>query len=420
MSVFGDRVKAKDYLLNGYVKSVKLDKSAKDDLQRLNDHLSGVITDSLSGDIEVEDNDTGHLVRLIPRYGEQFALKKILPLAKKNIRNISFTISFIRALAEAMEDKSVRAELAQDLSKDLLGDIMPELDQQLKISDRFNPSRAYPQYIGTSKRYKYGNQDWSRRDKWQITTDPELMTGEQLATLVCVSERLNLKREIEEICRTLSTQAFTVDLCLFGSFLIPLLEHLPSPPTISGSSDGKDNHYQPLFQAVLSAYVQRYVQPRTPPLRDWSRQQRGCGCDNCRVLDRFLTNPTAEFGRFPMNGPIRTHLEQQLRGSYCETTTERHGSPHTLVVRKINKEWHQKMAKWEQRWAVAANKMKGIGDKKLVNLLGDQYQAIVHFDNQNQADVAGRPPSASNENQNGPQSISHTNAKPVIIDLSEE
>ena len=66
-----------------------------------------------------------------------------------------------------------------------------------------------------------------------------------------------------------------------------------------------------------------------------------CSCVLCTVLTTFLKDPSRKVARYSMKQSKRTHLEHQLY--YCSDvtcTTERVGSPHTLVVTK-NQESHE-------------------------------------------------------------------------------
>jgi hypothetical protein len=61
-----------------------------------------------------------------------------------------------------------------------------------------------------------------------------------------------------------------------------------------------------------------------------------CKCSECAELKRFLSDPLEREHRFRVRQERRDHLESQIRTHQCDldVTTERTGSPHTLVCRK--------------------------------------------------------------------------------------
>ena len=78
----------------------------------------------------------------------------------------------------------------------------------------------------------------------------------------------------------------------------------------------------------------------------WSlKANLNCQCELCAVLAAFLKDPQKSVARFRMKQSNRNHLEQQLWNSRSDAkcTTERHASPHTLVVTKkdVNFKAHQ-------------------------------------------------------------------------------
>lgn len=71
--------------------------------------------------------------------------------------------------------------------------------------------------------------------------------------------------------------------------------------------------------------------------RDWAQPvEIACRCADCRLLEAFARDPARDVGRFPMAEARRRHLEEQIRKLEVDLqrTTERRGSPHTLVCTK--------------------------------------------------------------------------------------
>lgn len=64
-----------------------------------------------------------------------------------------------------------------------------------------------------------------------------------------------------------------------------------------------------------------------------------CSCADCGTLVHFLRHQTEVQHRFRMVQAKRSHLQRQLQGNRSVTcTTERFGSPHTLIVTKTQEE----------------------------------------------------------------------------------
>ena len=71
--------------------------------------------------------------------------------------------------------------------------------------------------------------------------------------------------------------------------------------------------------------------------RDWTRANSlKCTCADCRALGAFLVAPDQQQWRLKAAQDRRIHVEQNVRSAACDLdlTTERRGSPHTLVATK--------------------------------------------------------------------------------------
>ncbi|RYO96049.1 hypothetical protein DL766_008916 [Monosporascus sp. MC13-8B] len=118
-----------------------------------------------------------------------------------------------------------------------------------------------------------------------------------------------------------------------------------------------------LFATLLRTYV--YADAPTPPRRlpGWAHRPRGCGCEDCRDLDRFLGAADENVGRFSVNKEKRQHIEYRLPRYYdksreifsCSLDQER--KPCTLVVTKVRqgrefeedaREYRERLERFEQ------------------------------------------------------------------------
>jgi predicted 2-oxoglutarate/Fe(II)-dependent dioxygenase YbiX len=91
-----------------------------------------------------------------------------------------------------------------------------------------------------------------------------------------------------------------------------------------------------LREASLDHLRERIAQPLEAP-RDWARtNQLKCTCGDCRGLGAFLVAAAQKEWRLKAVQDRRSHVEQSVRSAACDLdlTTERRGSPHTLVATK--------------------------------------------------------------------------------------
>jgi hypothetical protein len=86
------------------------------------------------------------------------------------------------------------------------------------------------------------------------------------------------------------------------------------------------------------------------PPADWAREAKlGCKCEDCQALSRFLRDPQARVGRFPIRKERRQHLHQQIDKLHCDCThvTERKGSPQTLVCTKTQASYERRRQQYK-------------------------------------------------------------------------
>ena len=101
-----------------------------------------------------------------------------------------------------------------------------------------------------------------------------------------------------------------------------------------------------LREASLDHLRRRIALPLEAP-RDWTRANPlKCTCADCRALGAFLVAPDQQHWRLKAAQDRRSHVEQSVRSAACDLdlTTERRGSPHTLVATK-NQASYQRRAK---------------------------------------------------------------------------
>jgi hypothetical protein len=101
-----------------------------------------------------------------------------------------------------------------------------------------------------------------------------------------------------------------------------------------------------LREASLDHLRRRIALPlEAPP--DWVRTNSlKCTCGDCRGVGAFLVAPDQQQWRLKAVQDRRTHVEQSVRTAACDLdlTTEKRGSPHTLVAMK-NQASYERRAK---------------------------------------------------------------------------
>lgn len=82
-----------------------------------------------------------------------------------------------------------------------------------------------------------------------------------------------------------------------------------------------------------------------------------CDCVDCKELKAFLIDPAEKVHRVRVRQDRRQRLEQQIRGHGCDTacTTDRTGSPQTLVCTKATAEVYRRKSSLESPVLALAN-----------------------------------------------------------------
>jgi hypothetical protein len=152
--------------------------------------------------------------------------------------------------------------------------------------------------------------------------------------------------------------------------LIPGLQELSRKEGINICSPP----FSDLLQFLVGSYLCDILGPKP---REVVVRNIGCGCDDCRLVDKFLTSRATE-ETFRFIKAHRLHVEEEL-GSASDLirfTVFRHSSPHGLVVTK--QPALLAASSWKHRVAEAKKLLKSIGDEDVISkLMGRQYSDMV-------------------------------------------
>ncbi|KAH6653845.1 hypothetical protein BKA67DRAFT_658183 [Truncatella angustata] len=203
--------------------------------------------------------------------------------------------------------------------------------------------------------------------------------------------QFDMDKHLELLADKLSRDAKNVNFKEFNPLYIPILEGLLISLETHKVSLQTDR-YQRIFQALLKAYVGKYVGIE-PQAGDWTRRTvTGCICLDCQTLNRFLEDSSAQSDRYCMAEKRRKHLVQKLNYGmgYYSIVTERGRTPYTLVVTKTTKPYDNKFVAWVERRLTAENKISAFDQEKLKLLLADRYDKITSMRQVSEVRTAGR------------------------------
>lgn len=196
----------------------------------------------------------------------------------------------------------------------------------------------------------------------------------------------------------------------FHYYLFPvatgLCEHLVR--TNRSATDGERD----FIYALLDSYVINYVRDSSSPPPDKKNLFFDvlCKCSDCRILRRFIDDPSRKVQQFAMSERRRDHLKAQLDSREFITNTIKEGSPHRLQLVKTYARLNSYHEAWVKRVNTARNVMEGLARKfpQLKETLGeDNY--VSFFEHPNLQIV---PPSIGPQASNDAQSTMPTTTVP--------
>ncbi|KAH0562687.1 hypothetical protein GP486_002644 [Trichoglossum hirsutum] len=285
-------------------------------------------------------------------------LRRVLPLVRSHATATAFTITFLNHLFEAYEDSVFARHEVVTVFRDVLGDFA------LEFLPRPRGTRAGPSPLGV------------------LSTELELVTGEDVAALIGNCLSLDLTKEMDHLLVKITSAAGTVDTSCFSAIFLPLLSTLILDLDVRSIPISTPRFHQ-FAHGILILYLARHVGPQPREPTSWKRPACGCSrrCTDCNALDQFLADPERKLGRFPLAKPRRDHLQRQLElgGSKCTYGTDEKGLPHELVVTKTDKGWKGAQKAWRGRCREAVKAVKGLAvdGAALRGLLGPNYEELV-------------------------------------------
>jgi hypothetical protein len=296
---------------------------------------------------------------------------RILPVVKRNAKNTPMALVFLSGLLDAVASSSIPQGVADAIFKDVIVDVGEHFNLVVPASE-------------SKKRVAYGS-GLSRPIQPQIPSSDGSYRQIccSLSTVLHHCCSIGLDSEVKTLVAKIVAETSRKDISLFEVLYLPFLKQMK---TLLAQKNEllRDPQIQRLFQLVLAAYIVRFVQTEPKPPTDWVRPAVDCThCTNpedCRKLNQFLSWPTEQVCRFAMPQPRRKHIEGNLYGYEVKCETEKHRSPHTLVVTKVRSKFAAAHAAWKKRCDVARKHLRYFEQQALEDLLPEWYDAIVSLD----------------------------------------
>ena len=323
--------------------------------------MYSTITTSFEASQDLESRD-GAIVEQLTQIcgaGEQSLFQTILPYVKKNVANKAFTLAFLSTIYVSCEVGDIRKEVVANLYRDILSELAMEFFKLDELGDHSTPA-GRAKYIQRAAK------------------TASLVKAEDIAKLLGHCLSLGLKIETQNILRDIVRKSESYPVVAFGDFWFPFLQHFLA--LVATWPDQESNEYRHVFQDIIGNYVRRYLGEEPPIPTIAPPSPRGCGCAECKQLDRFLLDSEHKTRTFRFNKPVRLHLESRL-GSHYSHRTELKGSPYALIVTKNEGQYRARRAvsDYKKRYDCARKTISWIGLTELNKVLGTKGEELIDF-----------------------------------------
>lgn len=177
------------------------------------------------------------------------------------------------------------------------------------------------------------------------------------------------------------------DSKFLSTFLKEMHEFLPARQNVDKELFGN------VASAILEKVINQRYQPRPTKPKGWPMKKKGCGCQHCDRLDRFLTAPAQRSARFSLDQQARKHLDDRLRyyggrayGSsydgyplYAFDTDKSTRPCYTLVITKLRPEFDQDLKEWQTDFKALEDDLAGLRRPFMRRVLGERYEDLVEL-----------------------------------------
>jgi hypothetical protein len=172
---------------------------------------------------------------------------------------------------------------------------------------------------------------------------------------VLTRRALELREEVVE----------SMNYYFFLPFISSLCSHIKSRASRPATSTE-----QSFIVQLLEIYIGRYVKMPPKEPTDWERTLRiNCDCEDCRSLRKYVEDKRKKVGDFCLIGKRRSHLENQLDGTFNKTTIKT-GPPYTLRLEKTNERYKIDLKVWNNRATLAKSQLVALSTP-LLDIIGE-------------------------------------------------
>jgi hypothetical protein len=279
-------------------------------------------------------------------------------------------IAFVTGIFNSGRDGSIPFDLARNIFRDVVAD----------LADGFSLKLLEPTLTQRARKRAAIVAGYRWRVQAPDLSEPviDIENSRNIALLLCHSQELELRPELEQIVSKLIDESRTVKLPVFENIFHPFLKTLKTL-IIEKKINVEGSPFQTLFQHVLTTYINRYVKSQPEPPKDWTRERVSCSCQDCVDLNKFLVDPRQKVGRFALAQQRRKHLQKEVDSTHhgFKHEIDRNGSPQTLVVTKTIAQHQDILQAWKRRCVVASNQLESLGEPIMKELLGDLYAQVM-------------------------------------------
>jgi hypothetical protein len=295
---------------------------------------------------------------------------RILPIVKRNVQATPMVLAFVKGIFDSDSGGGIPLNVAQAVFCDVVTD----------FAEVFSLKLAELPPTAKSNQRMHTNSGWVNTSS-QIQDEPviDLKMSRDIAALLCRCHTMDLVSELQQITSKIIEESKFCNTTMFENVFLPFLKTLKSL-IIERQINVNGSPFQELFQQLLRTYVNQYVQKKPTQPRDWTREKVQCpSCQDCVALNKFLSDPMQEEGRFSFAQARREHLKRTVESKHrgFGFLTDTGGSPYTLVIFKTNNQYQSNLHAWNKRRMRAGEIVTGLGKEELREFLGERYTQIM-------------------------------------------
>lgn len=145
------------------------------------------------------------------------------------------------------------------------------------------------------------------------------------------------------------------------------------------------------FQDLVLAYILRGIGCEPEMSQTWTKPRKGCGCEVCNEVDRFLVDPSRRTAAFAKLLPVRKHIIERFGGRYHDSrdiscrdgkftlSTIAIRTPHSLEITKNHEMYRRQHAEWTTKADDERRSLRSLDPSTscLQTRLGPQWEDIV-------------------------------------------